>query len=90
MMQYQISTGNSVVYIVKGRGTNKDKFILVSRKLLIFLGNQANYKIGKSNMMQWMRVAYLPFSGIGTCAPLFVTVTGLKKRNLYRKFSLLI
>ena len=80
-----------MVYIFEGRGTKKDKFRLVLIKSLKFLSNQAKYKFDDIVMMKGMRVKItFTSSATETCAPLFVTVTGLKKRNLYRNFSLLI
>ena len=75
----------------EGRGTKKYKFRLVFSKLLTIAGNQAKYKLNKSNTMKGMRMKFtFTFSAIGTCDLLFVTMTCLHNCNLYEQKNLLI
>ena len=89
--QYIFSTDDTVVYIFEGCAEDNDKFTLVSKKLLKYCGNQSKYTLPNNCMMQGMRVKLtFSFSTVGTCAPLFITVTGLNERNFGGKKHILV
>ena len=78
-----ILTDDSTVFIFCGSTNKPDEFRLVITKSCLNKGTNSVYNVDKSDYMNGMRVKLTwTLSGGGTCAPLFVTVTGLNDREL--------
>ena len=78
-----ISTDDTVNYVFEGEGTKEEKFRLVGTKSLSKAGSQSRYKYDDSKNMCGTRVKLTySFSAAGTSAPIFITITGLNKREL--------
>ena len=77
------STDDSTVFIFCGSVNKQDEFRLVTKKSCLNKGTNSVYNVDESDHMNGMRVKLTwTLSGGGTCAPLFVTVTGLNEREL--------
>ena len=77
------STDDSTVYIFEGHSSKPDVFRLVTKESCATKGTNSVYNIDDSNAMCGMRVKITwTFSGGGTCAPLFITVSGLNEREM--------
>jgi hypothetical protein len=77
------STDDSTVYIFEGHSPKTDVFRLVTKESCATKGTNSVYNIDDSNAMCGMRVKITwTFSGGGTCAPLFITVSGLNEREM--------
>ena len=89
--QYIYSTDDTVVYIYEGLGQKKEKFRLISTDSLNKQGSHSTYVLDNTNSMKGMRVKLtFTFSALGTCAPLFVSVTGLNERELPHEKCLIL
>jgi hypothetical protein len=77
------STDDSTVFIFCGSNNQPDEFRLVTKKSCWNKGTNSVYNVDECDHMNGMRVKLTwTLSGGGTCAPLFVTVTGLNDREL--------
>ncbi len=77
------STDDSTVFIFCGSNNKPDEFRLVTKKSCWNKGTNSVYNVDECDHMNGMRVKLTwTLSGGGTCAPLFVTVTGLNDREL--------
>ena len=77
---YTCSTDDTVVYIFEGVGRGTENFRLVSNKSKKTAGVKLLYSFEDSNLIKVIEVKLtFTFAVVGTCAPLFVSVTGLSE-----------
>jgi len=77
------STADSTVNIFEGHSSKPDVCCLVTKESYTTKGTNSVYSINDSNTICGTKVKITwTFSGGGTCAPLFITVSGLNGREM--------
>ena len=77
------STDDTTVFIYEGTQDGKDVWKLCTKSSLDRRGTNACYSCDDNSNMNGLRIKMtFTFSALGTCAPLFVTVSGLSEREL--------
>ena len=74
-----------------GSTTKKDEFLLVTKESCLNRGTNALYTVDECDLINGIRVKLTwTLSGGDTCAPLFVTVTGLNDREMQTECDMLV